>query len=169
MCIRDREYWKPFETEFYSSLTEASEALATALTLSIEERTAVAQRPAFFVSGGADSRVMLYAPKDPSRVEGNNLYERPTKESAIAKALCDRIGVRYVPFQRDPDYYPRMQRDNVRWSGAMWCTEDNHYLGVQKSVQELNADLVMTACTTDWVFKGYGPVSYTHLTLPTKA
>jgi asparagine synthase (glutamine-hydrolysing) len=38
----------------------------------------------------------------------------------------------------------------------MWCSEDNHYLGVQPLVSDLDADLVMTACTTDWLFKGYG-------------
>ncbi len=49
-----------------------------------------------------------------------------------------------------------MQAENVRWSGAMWSAEDNHYLGVHDVVQQIGADLVMTACTTDWVFKGYG-------------
>jgi asparagine synthase (glutamine-hydrolysing) len=151
-----REYWQPFQTDFFPSLSDAADELASALRSAVGERLAIAQRPAMLVSGGADSRVMLYGTDDPKKISGINLYERPTSESAIAKALCDRIGAQYVPFQRDGDYYPRMQADNVRWSGAMWCTEDNHYLGVDDLITKLDADLVMTACTTDWLFKGYG-------------
>ena len=154
--VSRREYWRPFEGEFFGSRSEAAVALADALRSAVSERTAVAERSALFVSGGADSRVMLFGAQDPSRVWGLNLYERPTAESSIAKALCERVGVTYVGCQRDNDYYPRMQAANVRWSGAMWSTEDNHYLGMQDVVHELGADLVMTACTTDWLFKGYG-------------
>jgi hypothetical protein len=38
----------------------------------------------------------------------------------------------------------------------MWSTEDNHFLGTRQFVRELGARTVMTACTTDWLFKGYG-------------
>ena len=150
------EYWRPFENEFFPSPETAAEALAGALRLAVGERTAVSSRTALFVSGGADSRVMLYAAQCPEKVWGVNLYEQPTQESATAKALCERVGATYIGFARDNDYYPRMQQANVRWSGAMWCTEDNHYLGVKEIIDKLGADLVMTACTTDWVFKGYG-------------
>jgi hypothetical protein len=70
--------------------------------------------------------------------------------------LCNRVGAKYVGLGRDGDYYPRMHAANVRWSGAMWSAEDNHYFGVADAVRSIEADLVMTACTTDWVFKGYG-------------
>jgi hypothetical protein len=151
-----KEYWRPFERDFFATQAEAGEALAAALQQAVRERTAVAERPVFFVSGGADSRVMLYGAADPTRICGINLYEQPTAESQISQALCERCGAKYIGFGRDGDYYPRMLRENVRWSGAMWSTEDNHYLGVHHLIDELQADLVMTACTTDWVFKGYG-------------
>ena len=38
----------------------------------------------------------------------------------------------------------------------MWSSEDCHYLGAAEIVSEIGTDLVMTACTTDWLFKGYG-------------
>ena len=150
------EYWRPFESEFYQNINNAADDLAAAITTAVKERTAAAKKSVFFVSGGADSRVMLYAADDPSRVWGVNLYEHPTHESEIARALCDRAGATYIGYGRDNDFYPRMQEENVRWSGAMWSMEDNHYLGVHNMVEEIGADLVMTACTTDWVFKGYG-------------
>jgi hypothetical protein len=149
-------YWTPFESGFFRSVDEAADALSDALRQAVGERTAAAKKSALFVSGGADSRVMLFGAHNPTKVVGVNLYERPTAESAISRDLCERVGTEYVGVGRDGDYYPRMLEDNVRWSGGMWSSEDNHYLGVRHVIDELDVDLVMTACTTDWVFKGYG-------------
>ena len=38
----------------------------------------------------------------------------------------------------------------------MWSAEDGHYIGFAEALENLRPDLLMTACTTDWVFKGYG-------------
>lgn len=152
-----RVYWTPFKDSFFSSLPEAADCLAHAVTEAIHERTSNAdERPTFFVSGGADSRVLLFAAAHPAAVTGINLYERPTFEASIAQTLCQRAGAQYVGYQRDNDYYPRLLRENVRWSGAMWSAEDSHYLGVHGIVTNADSTVVMTACTTDWVFKGYG-------------
>lgn len=155
--VASEEYWHPFRSDFFRRPQEAAEALSAALRTAVAERTAAAKRVALFISGGADSRVMLFGADDPSKITGINLYEtEPTMESQVAKELCDRVGARFIGFPRDNDYYPRMLPEIVRWSGAMWSVEDSHYLGVKHLVDEVDADLVMTACTTDWVFKGYG-------------
>ncbi len=155
--VSTESYWQPFQSGFFDTPDEAANHLAEALRVAIGERTAVAEHTALFVSGGADSRVMVFGADNPAKVTGFNLYEdQPTAESVISKRLCERVGVKYVGLGRDADYYPRMLAENVRWSGGMWSAEDNHYLGMQQHVHETGADLVMTACTTDWVFKGYG-------------
>jgi hypothetical protein len=151
-----RNYWTPFEGGFYPSIDAAAEELAAAVRVAVHERTSIAERPAFFVSGGADSRVMLFAAADPGRVTGINLYERPAQDTNISKQLCEAVGSKFLSFQRDNDYYPQNLPDMVRWSGAMWCAEDTHYPGFADRLAELRPDLVMTACTTDWLFKGYG-------------
>ena len=154
--VQRTAYWTPFTGEMFPSPEEGSEQLARALSDGIRERTAAASRTVLFVSGGSDSRVMLFSAASPTTTWGLNLYESPTHESAVSRALCERSGVSYVGIGRDGDYYPRMLADNVRWSGAMWSAEDSHYLGVRDEVSKVSADLVMTACTTDWIFKGYG-------------
>jgi asparagine synthase (glutamine-hydrolysing) len=151
-----QQYWNAVDGEFFENISVAAQQLADAITISIRERTAAAQRPVFFVSGGADSRVLLFASSDPSKAVGINLYERPMLEASTARRLCEIAGVRYVGVQRDNDFYPRMLHEDVRWSGAMWSIEDSHYLGVREYVDRENPDLVMSACTTDWIFKGYG-------------
>jgi hypothetical protein len=152
-----RTYWKPFIQDFYKSLDDAAEDLSSALKSAVAERTSIAKKACFFVSGGSDSRVMLFGADDPSKIVSINIYEtEPTYESKTAEALCKRAGSQFIGQSRDNDYYPRMLAENVRWSGAMWSAEDSHYLGFKSVVDKLDVDLVMTACTTDWIFKGYG-------------
>lgn len=155
-CISKAEYWRPFEDEFYPSIAVAAEDLAAAIRIAVAERTAIAKRPLFFVSGGADSRVLLFSAADRSQVTAVNLYERAAAETEIARRLSEAAGCRFVSFQRDRDFYPRNLSESVRWSGAMWSAEDTHYPGFSDEIAEYEPDLVMTACTTDWVFKGYG-------------
>jgi asparagine synthase (glutamine-hydrolysing) len=149
-------YWTPFEHGFYSSIHVAADALASAVKTAIDERTAIAERPLFFISGGADSRVMLFSTRDRSKVTGVNIFEYAHQETKIARNLCQLAGAKFVEMQRDNDYYPRQLQDLARWSGAMWSAEDSHYPGMESRLSLLYPDLVMTACTTDWLFKGYG-------------
>jgi asparagine synthase (glutamine-hydrolysing) len=99
---------------------------------------------------------LLFSAADRARVTAVNLYERAATETQIARRLSEAAGCRFVAFQRDNDFYPRNLPDIVRWSGAMWSAEDSHYPGFADRIDEYQPDLVMTACTTDWVFKGYG-------------
>ena len=150
------QYWRPFEEEFYPSIQDAAEDLAAAVQVAVAERTAIACRPLMFISGGADSRVMLFSASDRARITAVNLYERAAAETEVARRLSEAAGCRFVSFQRDNDYYPRNLPEIVRWSGAMWSAEDCHYPGFADRIAEYRPDLIMTACTTDWVFKGYG-------------
>ena len=155
-CTR-REYWRPHQEDPFPSLDAAAEELASAVTNAVRIRTLHRLAPIVsFTSGGMDSRAVLFAAASAADVIGMNLYDVPGTEAAISRRLCETAGVRYVGFGRDDDYYPRWIRDGVRLSGAMWSQEDNHYLGTRDFVKELGARTVLTACTTDWLFKGYG-------------
>lgn len=154
---RKEVYWKPFDTEPFSTLDEAVASLSEAVREAIRIRTLPRLGPVVsFTSGGLDSRVVLFSAASPEDLLGLNLYDVPNKESDVAHRLCDAAGVRYVGFGRDVDYYPRTLQMGALLSGAMWSQEDSHYLGVREFVAELGARTVMTSCTTDWLFKGYG-------------
>jgi asparagine synthase (glutamine-hydrolysing) len=154
--VSRRIYWQPFKQGFYRSIGEASEALAAAVKTAIAERASIAERPLYFVSGGTDSRVMLFSTEDRGKATGVNIYEHAQQETEIARNLCAIAGSSFVALQRDNDYYPRNLPEITRWSGAMWSAEDSHYPGFEAQLTRIRADLVMTACTTDWLFKGYG-------------
>jgi asparagine synthase (glutamine-hydrolysing) len=99
---------------------------------------------------------MLFSTEDRGKVTGVNIYEHAQRDTEIARGLCTTAGTRFIALQRDNDYYPRNLPDITRWSGAMWSAEDSHYTGFEAQLAEVRPDLVMTACTTDWLFKGYG-------------
>ena len=152
-----REYWRPFESGTFRSLDEAADQLAGAVRNAVRIRTLERLAPVVsFTSGGMDSRAILFSAAAPSALIGLNMYDVPNRESGVSKRLCEAAGTRYIGFGRDEDYYPRWLPEAVRISGAMWSHEDNHYLGARDTVMSLGARTVMTACTTDWLFKGYG-------------
>ncbi len=150
-------YWRPHVEAPFPTCEAAAEELAHAISGAIRIRTLARLAPvASFTSGGMDSRTVLFAAASPEHVTGLNLYDEPSHESEIARRLCQAAQVRYEGFQRDQDYYPRWLADGVRFSGAMWSHEDNHYLGTRERVLALGARTVFTTCTADWLFKGYG-------------
>lgn len=150
-------YWAPdFETPF-PNCEAAAEELAHAVSEAIRIRTLARLAPVVsFTSGGMDSRTVLFAAASPENVTGLNLYDEPRRESEVASRLCQAAHVRYEGFQRDQDYYPRWLSEGVRLSGAMWSHEDDHYLGTRQRVFALGARTVLSTCTADWLFKGYG-------------
>lgn len=152
-----KEYWKPYQEAPFPSLDTAAEELASAVSHAVRIRTLPRLGPIVsYTSGGMDSRAVLFAAASPADMIGVNLYDVPNKEAAISRRLCEAAGVRYVGFGRDDDYYPRWLAEGARLSGAMWSAEDNHFLGTRELIKAHDARTVMTACTTDWLFKGYG-------------
>ena len=154
---RSSVYWEPDPSRQFPTCEAAAEELAHALTQAIRIRTLKRLAPVLsYTSGGMDSRVVLFGVTNPGDLVGFNLYDQPNNEAAVARRLCEAAGVRYHGFRRDQDYYPAWIAEGVRLSGAMWSVEDNHFLGTRKSVLELGANTVLSACTADWLFKGYG-------------
>lgn len=152
-----REYWRPFRDGFYESLDEAAGALEDALARSIRIRTLPRLGPVVcFSSGGLDSRAVLFGASRDVELAALNLYDVPGRDAQITRRLCDATGRKYVGYGRDEEYYPRLMDENARAGNGMWSLEDQHYLGTREYVASLGARTVMTACTTDWVFKGYG-------------
>jgi hypothetical protein len=150
-------YWRPHVEDPFPNSQAAAEQLAHAVSQAIRVRTLSRLAPVVsFTSGGMDSRTLLFAAASPEHITALNLYDEPNPESEIVRRLCQAASVRYEGFQRDQDYYPRWLAEGVRFSGAMWSHEDNHYLGTRDRVYALGARTVFTTCTADWLFKGYG-------------
>ena len=147
------QYWKPYQNECYRDIDDASAALEEALEHSIRIRTSRRLSPVVsFTSGGQDSRAVLCSAASDGELIALNLFDMPGKDAQIAQALCSSTGKRYVGYGRDPEYYPRLMRENARVGNGMWSLEDQHYLGTRELVRALGARTVISSCTTDWIF-----------------
>lgn len=155
--INEKEYWKPFQDTSYDDFDIASKELELALRDSINKITLSRLGPIVnFTSGGMDSRVVLYCASDRNALIGFNMYDEPNLESSVAQQLCIECDVRYYGFKRDIDYYPRLMKDIVAVNNGMNAFDDQHYLGAREVIKLLDAKTVISGCSTDWLFKGYG-------------
>jgi asparagine synthase (glutamine-hydrolysing) len=151
----ESEYWKPHQDGYFDNLQDTVNQLADALNNAIRIRTLPRLgKTATFISGGMDSRLLLFAAADPSMMFGVNLYDVPNRESGLSQKLCESAGVEYIGFARDKDYYPRWMKKGVSISGAMWSLEDNHFIGTHELLQQLGVSTVLSACSADMLFKG---------------
>jgi asparagine synthase (glutamine-hydrolysing) len=131
------------------------EELAAALRHAARRRTLPRLgRPAVMLSGGADSRAILYGADDPSRVLCFTMYDEPNAELATASRLARVAGAEHIALPRSPDYYGETAADAVRIAGGMWSIADSHYLGFVPTFAAHNPGTVLTGCYADYMFKG---------------
>lgn len=134
---------------------DLAEDLATALKNAVYRRTLPRLgKAAVMLSGGADSRAVLYSAYDPSKMTCFTLFDEPNKELATAAELARVAGSLHVPLQRNLEYYGNSAEESVCISGGLWSIEDSHYHGYLESFKNQNIDAVLTGCYADYMFKG---------------
>lgn len=152
-----RAYWRPFEGELDTSLTDSAERLAEVVREAIRIRTLPELGLTLaFVSGGLDSRAILFGCASRATAIGANLYDEKNNEAEVSEALCAAALVPYLGIRRRPDHYTTRITEWVDLGGGMTSAEDDHFEPLRDLVGLIGARTVMTACTTDWIFKGYG-------------
>jgi asparagine synthase (glutamine-hydrolysing) len=158
-----KEYWSPNFNSLETSFKKMVDQLEFAIKESIRIRTLPRLAPvSILISGGMDSRTMLFSCASKKTATGINMFVKPSRESSISKELCDISGVHYVGIPLRDDYYPKWSRLAAKICGGMNLIEDNHYLGIRDIVQQHGTKTILSACTTDWLFKGYG-LDKTHM------
>lgn len=131
--------------------------LRSALESAIRVRTLPRLGPVgLLVSGGMDSRALLFARSPGVSAIACNLFVRSGKEASVARELCRRAGVPFRGVRIDEDWYPRWALLGAKLSGGLSLLEDNHYLGLRDLFRSLGVRTLLSACSVDWLFKGYG-------------
>ena len=129
--------------------------LADALTHAVRLRTNRRLGPAaVLLSGGADSRAMLFGAEFPESVTCFTLFDQPNAELDTARALAAAAGARHEALQRAPDYYAEHAERAVRISAGMWSIVDAHYTGVVDRLAHPRFGSVLTGCYADYLLKG---------------
>ncbi|MDT7856822.1 asparagine synthase-related protein [Rubrivirga sp. S365] len=153
---RTRTYWRPqYAADPGATADALGEELAGAITAAVRRRTLPRLgRPALMLSGGADSRAVLYAAHDPARVTSVTLYGEPNAELDLSRALAERAGSTHVALRRSFEHYGLGAADAVRITGGMWNVLDAHYTAFIPEIDAIGAETTLTGCYADYLFKG---------------
>jgi asparagine synthase (glutamine-hydrolysing) len=156
---RQTEYWHPRYLDEIPTAAEFSEELAEELAPAI--RHAVRLRTAshlgkvgVLLSGGADSRAVLFSVEQPQTVDCITLFDETNNELKTAQKLAALAQATHHCFQRDFEYYGRTAQDNVRISGGMSELQHGHLLGVDDEIRNLELGVLLSGCYADYLFKG---------------
>ena len=138
-----------------AGVKELGEELERALRGAVERRTLPSLGPTgVLLSGGADSRAVLYAACEPEAVTSITFYDQPNAEFETARRLAERVGSEHVGLQRDFEHYGLGARKAARVTGGMWNLLDAHYTEFIPQLRALGLDNLLTGCYADYLFKG---------------
>ncbi|WP_027857977.1 asparagine synthase-related protein [Marinobacterium jannaschii] len=155
--LGQRLYWGAELQPEYLSDDHCADRLAESMTQAVRRRMDACEgRTGLLLSGGADSRALLFAARQPSEVETVTFFDSPNAELEVAAALAEAAGARHTPLQRDFDHYGNNALESVRIGGGFWSVKDAHYHGFFQQLSSMNLGLLLTGCYADYLLKGLG-------------
>lgn len=150
-------YWQPTQPDWRGNADIWAEQLAAALRHCGKRRGHEPQTTVgLLLSGGADSRALLYAAAQPATVQTLTFGDGENAEIAVARQIAHAVSAPHRVLLRDFEHYGQGAWETVRITGGHWSIKDAHYHGFQRELQALNCDSLMTGCYTDYLYKGLG-------------
>lgn len=133
---------------------ELAEELAAKLGDSVRRRTLpVLGTTGLGLSGGLDSRAILAAVDQPSRLVPFFLLDEENAECRVARAIADAADLPLHELRREFDYYGASAAQGVRISGGTGNIASNHYLSSWTRLKALGVTNLITGCYCDYLFK----------------
>jgi len=151
------EYWHPRYLDETPTVPdeELAAELAQAICQAVRVRTpSHLGKVGILLSGGVDSRAILFSVEQPQAVNCITLFDEPNVELKTAKKLAALAHATHHCFQRDFEYYGRTAQDNVRISGGMSEFQHGHFLGMDEKISHLGLGVLLSGCYADYLFKG---------------
>ncbi len=150
-------YWDPRQLPHVGKIStpEWIEEIAEALRSAARRRTAaVLGKPGLLLSGGLDSRAILFGASNPELVECATFCDQENSEASTARQLATAAKAPYHLLRRDTEHYAKGARASVRISGGMWSIQDAHYHGLLEELKGLGVGVLLTGCYADYLLKG---------------
>jgi len=152
--LTSNAYWTP-KAEFSYDKEELTHQLATAIQTSVREATdPIYGSHGIFLSGGADSRAILFSRHQDAKLSAATFFDHPNDEFFTAKQLAQRAGVPHIGLQREFEHYGNSAIEYVKTTQGMMALADNHYISFLEKIASTNIDNWHTGCFADWFFKG---------------
>ena len=156
VCIEKSTYWQPSSEP--AQVQDANywiDRTADAICEAVTKRThPEAGKVGVFLSGGSDSRAMLYAARNASELTTITFADAINPESEIAERIAQLTGTSHYLLLRDSEQYGNTAREGVRISGGNWSIQDNHYHGLFPEIDKLSLDSILTGDYADLMLKG---------------
>jgi asparagine synthase (glutamine-hydrolysing) len=153
--IEKRAYWTPSTAQREAPMAVWIERTAATLRQAVQRYThGEAGKVGVFLSGGADSRVLLYAAERPQDLLTLTFADAPNPESAVAARIARLAGARNELLLRDFDHYGASAREAVRISGGYWSIKDNHFHGFLPALEGYSLDSILTGNCIEFLLKG---------------
>lgn len=148
-------YWKPGRAETTASATQLAEELAAAFHRAGRRRApGVLGRNGLLLSGGADSRTLLFSAPEPTAVQSFTFCDRINSETEVARRIAAAADAPHHLLRRSPEHYGLGAWESVRISGGMWSIKDCHFHGFLPALREAGLGNLMTGCYADYLLKG---------------
>lgn len=155
--VGHESYWSPPRAASSTGdLRDLAAEFAAGLRTAGLRRAFLPGKNGLLLSGGADSRALLYTSVPPAAVESITFCDRDNAEVDTARAIAATAGSPHHVLYRTPEHYGEGAAESVRVTGGMWSIKDAHYHGFAGVLRELELGNLMTGCYTDYLYKGLG-------------
>lgn len=150
--VEEATYWTPPAVDHALTAKTAAAGIAEAL------RSASRRRPpgktVLLLSGGADSRALLFAMEDPASTACLTFCDQINPEVERAREIAAVAGSPHQILFRDPDHYAHGARETIRITAGMGCIKDAHFHGFQSQLAAQEGSSLVTGCYADYLLKG---------------
>ncbi|GAA5520520.1 hypothetical protein LQ318_02235 [Aliifodinibius salicampi] len=155
--IRKKVYWEPnLDHNDFADSEESAKLIADFIKESVNKRISNNGKGLLLLSGGLDSRSVLFAPDNPSEMlEAVTFYNEPNTELRLASELANKADVKHHHLQREYDYYGKLAVDAIKLTGGMWNFGCFHTSGFNRELSELNHGILLSGMYFDTFFKGF--------------
>jgi asparagine synthase (glutamine-hydrolysing) len=154
----NRVYWSPrfLEDVPAKPWPEIEEEVANVINKAIRMRTHDRLgKTGLFLSGGVDSRTVLFGACAPSKIECMTFFDEPNRELEVAAELAALASATHHPLQREFEHYAMSAEISVKICGGMGSFKESHIPGFQDQVRKLGVDNVLTGDFADALFEGW--------------
>lgn len=154
--LKKTTYWaSPPAADISLSGAQLADDLADALRTAGKRRSAsVLGLNGLLLSGGADSRALLYSAAEPQLVETLTFCDAANPEAAVAGQIAAVANSPHHLLFRSPEHYANGALETVRITGGMFSIKDAHFHGFLPALQKFRLGNLMTGCYTDYLLKG---------------
>lgn len=145
-------YWQPPRDETATDFKHIVDGLAAAIRAACRRQTP--GQVALLLSGGADSRALLFAHSNPKAVQCLTFCDQENRETDVAGRIAKSAHAQRRLLFRSPEHYGAAAETVIRISAGMGSLKDAHYHGFSQVLRDTGASSLITGCYADYLLKG---------------